>query len=88
MNSVTYTQLQELVTRIPARKLPAAYAILSKLTDEEETPLSLQATFLSLPLPERRRLLAQQAEDILTQSYYAETAAEREEWQGGDFDDY
>ncbi|MCL4266418.1 MAG: hypothetical protein KJ069_24655 [Anaerolineae bacterium] len=88
MNNVTHTQLQELVTRLPARKLPAAYAILSKLTDEEESSPSLQVTFLTLPLPERRRLLAKQAENMLTQIHYEETATEREEWQGGDFDDY
>ena len=86
MSNVTYAQVQELVTRLPAKKLPVAYALLSSLSKEESSP-SLQVKFLSLPLPERRRLMAQQAEDVLTQFHYEETAAEREEWQGGDFGD-
>ncbi|MBX3061097.1 MAG: hypothetical protein KF770_31950 [Anaerolineae bacterium] len=88
MNNITHTQVQELVTRLPVKKLPAAYAFLSKLTDEETPAPSLQVKFLSLSLTERRRLLAQQAEEMLIQSHYEETAKEREEWQGGDFGDY
>ena len=87
MNSVTYTQVQDLITRLPQKKLPAAYAYLSSLADESKPTPSLQAKFLNLSLAERRRLLAQQAEDALTQAHYNETADEREEWQGGDLRD-
>jgi hypothetical protein len=88
MKSVTYTQVQELIARLPVKKLPVAYAFLSNLTNEETSTPSLQAEFLSLSLTERRRLLAGQADELLAQSHYEETAAEREEWQGGDFSDY
>jgi hypothetical protein len=88
MNGVTYTQVQELVTRLPAKNLPVAYDFLSRLADEEPPVPSSQVRFLSLPLAERRLLLAQQAEDLLAQDYYEETAVEREKWQGGDFVEY
>jgi hypothetical protein len=88
MNSVTYTEVQELISRLPAKKLPIAYEFLARLTDEESTEQSIQVKFLSLSLKERRRLLAQQAEELLETSHYQETAAEREEWQGGDFSEY
>lgn len=88
MNRITYTQVQELIARLPVNKLPAAYDLLSKLSDEETPAQSVQAEFLSLSLAERRRLLTQQTEEVLAQSHYQETAAEREEWQGGEFSDY
>jgi hypothetical protein len=88
MNRITYTQVQELIARLPVNKLPAAYDLLSKLSDEETPAQSVQAEFLSLPLDERRRLLTQQTEEVLAQSHYQETAPEREEWQGGEFSDY
>jgi len=47
--------------------------------------LSPQLEFILLPLAERQRLLAQQAEQRA--AHYAPTATEREEWQGGDFID-
>lgn len=88
MNNVTHTQVQELVTKLPVKKLPVAYKLLTKLTEEEMAGQSPQEKFLELSLSERRQLLAQQTEEILDQSYYQETAVEREEWQGGDFGDY
>ena len=39
--------------------------------------------FVQLPLGERRRLLAQQAQQLMT--HYEQTASERDEWQAGDF---
>lgn len=47
-----------------------------------ETPLEL----MRLPLAERRRLLALQAEQMV--DYYEQDAAEREQWQGGDIVEY
>ncbi len=88
MNGVTYTQVQELVTRLPAKNLPVAYDFLARLANEETAVPSSQVEFLSLPLAERRRLLAQQADGLLVQDYYEETAVEREQWQGGDLVEY
>ena len=45
---------------------------------EALTPLEV----FRLPIEERRKLLARQAENLV--SYYESTAKEREEWQGGD----
>jgi hypothetical protein len=88
MNSVTYTQVQELISRLPVKKLPIAYEFLARLTDDESADQSLQEKFLSLSIMERRQLMAQQAEELLETSHYQETAVEREEWQGGDFIEY
>ena len=87
MNRVTYTQVQELISRLPVKKLPIAYEFLARLTDEEPADQSTQEIFLSLTLKERRQLMAQQADELLKTSYYQETAVDREEWQGGDFSD-
>jgi hypothetical protein len=86
MNSVTYTQVQELVAHLPVTKLPRAFAMLKSLVNEEAITPSVQIKILNLPLAERRRLLAKQAEELL--AHYEETVTEREEWQGGDFGDY
>lgn len=88
MNSVTYVEVQELLSRLPMKKLPIAYEFLARLTDEESAEQSMQEKFLSLSLKERRQLLAQQAEELLETAYYQETAVDREEWQGGDFIEY
>ena len=47
--------------------------------------MKLPLEFILRPLAERQRLLAQQAEQMV--AHYAQTATEREEWQGGDFID-
>lgn len=49
-------------------------------------PLTLEQrrAFHQLPLAERRRLLAQQAEHAAVYYEEAKAAKEREEWQGGD----
>lgn len=55
-----------------------------------ETPQSLTEIreFLKLPIEERRRILAQQAEEMA--EHYEEESArrERELWQGGDIVEY
>ncbi len=59
------------------------------LTELEPT-LSLEdrRAFLKLPLEERRRLLAEQAEDMI-EHYESDSACrEREVWQGGDIVEY
>jgi hypothetical protein len=39
-----------------------------------------------LPVAERRRLMAEQARQMMT--YYEQTASERQAWQAGDFEYY
>ena len=59
-------------------------------TVEAETPKSLTEIreFLKLPIEERRRILADQAEQMV--EHYEEESArrEREIWQGGDIVEY
>ena len=50
---------------------------------DQETPS--QVDFMQLSLEERRRILAQQAEQM--KSHYEQTRDERTEWQAGDFID-
>jgi len=51
-----------------------------------EAPMSLEdrRAFLQLPLAERRRRLAQQAEETLALYEQESAQQERIEWQGGD----
>lgn len=64
-------------------------------TVEEETiettaPLTLaeRLAFLRLPLEERRRILAEQAEAMIAEYDLEENRRERELWQGGDIVEY
>ena len=88
MNTVTYSQVQTLVRQIPVKKLPLAYRLLTDLvadevvSDEKNEFLSQQA-FLKLPLSERRRKMAEQAQELVV--HYNEQTAEREYWQAEDF---
>lgn len=83
MQTITHTELQALVAKLPESKLPLAYRLLHALTTAEgESP---QAKFMHLSVEERRQLLSQQAEQMKT--HYEQTAGERTEWQAGDFID-
>ena len=53
------------------------------LVDKDQDTMS-QEDFASLPIDERRRILAQQAKQM--ESHYEQTKIERTEWQAGDFD--
>ena len=55
---------------------------------QEPMTLEQRRAFHRLPLAERRRLLAKQAEQVV--ALYADESAtkEREEWQGGDLVEY
>ncbi len=64
--------------------MPAAYQLLRELVDRGET-LQAQMNFRHLPLADRRKILAPQAEQL--RDYYEETAGQRSEWQAGDFAD-
>jgi hypothetical protein len=84
METVTYSQVQDLVQQIPESRLPAAYQVLRELVDRGET-LEAQVNFMRLSLADRRDILARQAEQL--RDYYQDSAAERSEWQAGDFVD-
>jgi hypothetical protein len=99
MKGVTYSQVQDVVRSVPLNKLPEAYKFLLKLAlgpDEgrKEGSLSRQTTrtlsyqdeFMTLPLAEQERLMAEQAARMV--SYYEQTADEREIWLGGDIVEY
>ena len=79
MKTITYAEVQQLVTKIPETELPLAYCLLAELVGESQSP---QAAFMRLSVDERRQVLAQQAEQMKT--HYEETADERTEWQSGD----
>lgn len=80
---ITFSQVQELVARLPIEKLPTAYHLLADLSVREPGSPSLQEEFMLLPLAERRRFMAEQAGRMA--AYYEERALERDAWQAGDF---
>ena len=83
MRTITHTEVQALVAKLPESKLPLAYRLLHSLTTTEaESP---QAKFLRLSADESRQLLSEQAQQMKT--HYEQTADERTEWQAGDFID-
>lgn len=84
METIAYSQVQELVQQIPEARLPAAYRLLRELVDRGEI-LEAQVNLLRLPPADRREILARQAEQL--KDHYQDSAAERSEWQAGDFVD-
>lgn len=57
MRTITHTDVQALVAKLPESKLPLAYRLLHALTTaEDESP---QAKFMRLSADERRQLLSQ-----------------------------
>jgi hypothetical protein len=84
VETVTYSQIQELVQQLPEERLSAAYRMLQELAAYGEG-LQLQLEFLRLPLPKRREILTQQADGL--KGHYECSARERAEWQAGDFTD-
>jgi len=86
METITYSQVQELVMRLPVKKLPIAYRLLADLSVSDTDSPSLQEDFMLLPVAERRRLMAEQAKQMM--AYYEQTASERQAWQAGDFVEY
>ena len=81
--TITYAQVQELVTRIPVVKLPIAYELLTELAQERADKLSPQQQFTMLSFGEQQQLLEKQAADMV--AHYQQTAEERNEWQADDF---
>lgn len=83
METIAYAQVQELVMRVPPKKLPFAYSFLVELVKKESQAISPQVQFMFLPLAERQRLMAQQAEKMAR--HYEASSVERQTWQAGDF---
>lgn len=55
------------------------------LQTDEVLTLDQRRAFMKLPLEERRKILAKQAEQMV--QHYETDLAEREQWQGGDIVD-
>ncbi len=85
METITYTQVQQLVEKLPETKLVVAYHLLLELVGKEAEPQSPQAEFIKLSAEEQQILLSQQAEQM--KIHYEQTTDERTEWQAGDFID-
>jgi len=85
MKSITYSRVQELVRKLPKRELSRAYHFLQELTDNKSVDTKSHSEFLRLPIQERRRILAKQAEQMKT--HYEQKSNDRAEWQAGDFVD-
>ncbi len=65
MEAITYSHVQKLVKRLPAKKLPLAYNLLIDLANEETDLQAPQLDFLLLPLNERHHILAEQAKQMI-----------------------
>jgi len=85
METITHSQVQDLIMRLPITKLPLVYHLLIDFTTDETGWSSPQLDFMRLPLSERRRIMSQQAAQMVT--HYEQAAAGRQTWQGGDFID-
>ena len=84
MDTITHSQVQDLITQLPAKKLPIAYRMLTDLRASNTN--STQEVFMLLPIEERRTMMAEQAMKMV--EYYEKTASERQTWQTGDFVEY
>ena len=85
METITYTQVQQLVEKLPETQLALAYHLLLGLVEEEVDSQSPQAEFMKLSVGEQQTLLSQQTGQM--KIHYEQTADERTEWQSGDFID-
>ena len=54
METITYSQVQKLVKRVPVAKLPFAYSLLVDLADKEADELSPQLTHNNSKIPSLR----------------------------------
>ncbi len=83
METITYSQVYDLIKRLPPNKLLAAYRMLTELGNGELHTRSLAEEMMSLPIAERRRMLVEQAKQM--EEFYRHTVDERSDWQAGDF---
>ena len=63
---------------------------IEEATTETTAPLTLadRLAFLKLPIEERRRILAEQADAMIAEYDLEKNRLERELWQGGDIVEY
>lgn len=85
MSTITYNQVQELVKQIPITKLERVYNMILEVAKKEKDTGLQQLDFMKLPVSERRKIMKQQARQMIT--HYEKRSVEREAWQGGDFID-
>jgi len=85
MDVITYSQLHELVMKLPAGKLSLAYNLLADLSKKKEDKILPQSDFMNLPLNERRRIMSEQAQKMIF--HYERDTGDRQEWQTGEFND-
>ena len=71
MKTITHAQVQQLVKKLPEAKLPLAYRLLVDLDNRDIDEQSPQSVFMALSSAERRRVLAQQAEQMKTHYEHA-----------------
>lgn len=84
--AISYSQVQEMVMKLPAIKLPVAYRLLADLQSGNTDLDSPQQDLMLLPLAERRSVMRQQAEEWV--AHYRQKESERQEWQTGEFVEY
>ncbi len=85
METITYSQIQEMVLHLPATKLTTAYRLLVELIGKEYSPSHVQDDFLKLSLEDRRKIMEEQANQLC--AHYLDSQSDREAWQAGDFVD-
>lgn len=83
METITCSQIQDMVSHLPPSKLAAAYSFLKELLGQEHSAATPEQDFIQLPLGERRRVMLEQANKL--RAHYAVSEREREAWQAGDF---
>ncbi len=83
METATYNQVQELLKKLSETKLQVAYRLLADLITSDTESLSFQEKYMTLPLNEKRRIMAQQAKQMA--KHYQKRTDERQLWQEGDF---
>ena len=83
METITYSQVQELVKQLSETKLAVAYDLLLSLAKQNDDELLPQINFMRLPADERYQILARQAEQM--KAHYEQMTDERDEWQSGEF---
>ncbi|MBF0378295.1 MAG: hypothetical protein HQK72_12555 [Desulfamplus sp.] len=85
MDVITHSQVYELVMRLPAAKLSLAYNLLKELNKKKESEVLSKSDFMDLPLNERSRIMAEQAQKMIF--HYENNIEERQEWEAGEFND-
>ena len=81
METVTYSQVQELVKQLSETKLAVAYDLLLALAKQNDDELLPQNNFMRLPADERYQILARQAEQM--KAHYEQTADACNAWHIG-----